>query len=125
MNMILSMVGKLLGWILFVAVFASIGLATDNPSVMVPAYGISIIIIIGAILYALTRKKRQSVEDAKTPTFIPWIEGIFLGLFSLIVPAFMTSNNGALYYLNIPMGVTIFSTIIKFFFCYSFLNFAE
>ena len=112
MNVTLSMVGKIIAWILFVATFAAIGLATENPAVMVPVYGISIIVILGAILFFLSRKKKQTAETVKIPAYISLIEGIFLLLFSLAVPVFVMGNSGALYYLNISSSMTILFTLL-------------
>ena len=111
MNTLLSMIGKIIAWVLFIAAFAAIGLATDNPAVMIPVYGIGIIIVLGAILLVLKSKKKHSGETTKTPVVLNWIEGIFLLLFTFIVPAYVTGF-GALYFLNIAIGITILFTIL-------------
>ena len=107
MKKILSDIGKIIAWIIFIGVFASIGLATENPSVMVPVYGIAIIVILGTILFFLVRKKRQSFEATatKTPVFIPMTGGILLLLFSFVFPAYAISR-------FLPIFVTVGSSIL-------------
>ena len=88
MNKILSVIGKILAWVVLTLAFSAIGLGTDNPSVMVPAYAIAFVIILGAILFYVSKHKRHSFDDIKTPKIIPFIAGAILILVSLGFPAF-------------------------------------
>jgi len=111
MKTILSIVSKTISWILFIGVFASIGFATENPSLMVPAYGVAIIVILGTIVFFLNKKKRQLSETStKISTFIPMIGGILLLVLSFIFPAKVLS--GFLNHFNITSGTIILFTFL-------------
>ena len=86
MKLTFSTIGQVLAWIIFIGAFSCIGLATESPKVMVPLYGIGIILILGIILLTLMRKKRQSFEDVKTSKYVPMISGIMLLILSLFFP---------------------------------------
>jgi|GEM_PF-4649566 len=110
MSNILSLVGKIISWILFIGIFASIGLATENPAVMVPAYGIGMALILGLILFSLSLKKRQSLESIEIPVYLKTVDGVIAVLLSFIIP--VIAMNGALYFLQVSNGVTILFTLL-------------
>ncbi len=89
MKQILLIVGKSLGWLIFLSAFAAIGLGTDNPGLMVPLYALAMLVIIGSIYLYSAKHKRHSFEDIKTPVYIPYMLGIGLSVISLILPAFL------------------------------------
>ena len=92
MKQIISTIGQSLAWLIFIGAFACIGLATENPALMVPLYGLSIIVILGLILFSLTRKKRQSFEGLQTSNYFSMITGALLLILALFFPTFAITS---------------------------------
>ncbi len=83
----LSLIAKVLGWIILFAAFASLGFATDNPKVGVPAYLVFFLLVFGGVYIYLANKKTERTEmSSGTKSLIYKILGLLLVLFSLIVP---------------------------------------
>jgi hypothetical protein len=81
-----------LGLLALTAVIASIGLAAENPKVMVPLYAIIFLAIIGGMLFFLSKHKRQSFESLKTPAYVPGIYCGILLVFSFTFPHISIGN---------------------------------
>ncbi len=94
---------KTVGWIVLLFCFASIGFATKNPAVMIPAYLVFFLLIFGGVLmYAKKHQRRQEVNP-ETKALINKILGVFLILVSLYAPVrmFMTLFPG---FMNFGIG---------------------
>ncbi len=85
----LMTVFKTIGWIVLLFCFASIGFATDNAAVMIPAYMVFFLLIfVGVYFYSKTHQRRQEINPA-TKTLINKILGGFLVLVALYTPVRM------------------------------------
>ena len=84
----LNLVGKVLGWIALFVAFASLGFATDNPKVGVPAYLVFFLVVFG-VVYLILSKKKDDVDEAvseDTKALIHKVIGAILVLVAIIVP---------------------------------------
>ena len=84
----LNLVAKVVGWIALFAAFASLGFATDNPKVGVPAYLVFFLVVFG-VVYLILSKKKDDVDEAvseNTKVVVHKVIGVVLTLFAIIVP---------------------------------------
>jgi len=88
MKNILSMLGQLVAWSILVVAVACLGLATDNPELMVPLYGGGFVVVLAVLLFFLSRKKRNTFEDLEVPKYVPILGGVILTLAAIFFPAF-------------------------------------
>lgn len=88
MKKILSIIAKSLAWIALIMSFAALGFSTDNPGLMVPVYAGIFIVILGFILFRVSKHKRHSFDDIKTPVAVKYVLMPVLVIASLILPAF-------------------------------------
>ena len=83
---LLMKVAQGFGWLTLTAVIASIGFLSDNPGVMVPVYALLFIVVVGGMLYFLTKRKRHSYDSLKTPAWVPGFYCGFTAVLSLTFP---------------------------------------
>jgi hypothetical protein len=88
MKKILSIIGQCIAWSLLIAAVACLGLATDNPALMVPLYGGSFVMILAILVFLLARKKRNTFEDLELPKYIPMTGGVILLVATILFPTF-------------------------------------
>ena len=86
MKNIISIVGSVLGWTAIVCVFACVGFFTDNPGVMVPLYGVIMILVLGLFWFLVSKQKNKSQEQIKTSPYIPAVICGVLSVFTFIFP---------------------------------------
>lgn len=115
MKEILNTVVKIIGWLILLSAFASIGFATDNPQVMVPVYFLIFLVIFGLVLlYNVKRQKRTEVNPVIRDTFNK-ILGLILVLASILVPYFFFRGvgfSGAVYFILILLTAVLIGVAI-------------
>ena len=86
MKNIMSFVGSILGWTAIVCVFACIGFFTDSPGLMVPLYGIFMILLLSLFWFLVSRQKSKSYDQIKTSPHVPAFVSGFMGGISFFFP---------------------------------------
>ena len=107
---IIRKISQAIIWIAFMALFASIGFASEIPGLMVPLLALVFIAIVGGILLNLSRNKRHSYDKLSNTIYLHLVGGAVLLIFSLVFPLLSFSNilpNGL-----IPNGMTFVFTIV-------------
>lgn len=85
---------KIIGWLVLLAAFASIGFATDNPTLMVPVYFLVFLGIFGLVLiYNMKRQRRTTTNPVYLQT-AKKIIGAILVLIGLLMPYFFFRGIG-------------------------------
>lgn len=74
----LKTIGQIAGWLALWTVFSSVGFATDNPQLMVPAYAIFFLLVFGLVLIYVKSHKQVMVTNSKSSVMIKKISGIAL-----------------------------------------------
>jgi hypothetical protein len=87
MSNVLTIVKNILAFTALTVIIACIGLFTENPAVMVPAYGVGFLVVIAGMFIYLYTKKKNTFEQIKTPRSVPITIGSVLLLGSLVFPA--------------------------------------
>jgi hypothetical protein len=105
----LSLVGKVLGWVALFAALASLGFATDNPKVGVPAYLVFFLLVFGGV-YLFVSRKKEEIEETKpeNKALIHKIIGVFLILLALAVPDIILAGY------HFPIAIYLFISLITF-----------
>jgi len=85
-------IGQIAGWLGLWAVFSSVGFATDNPQLMVPAYAIFFLLVFGLVLIYVKSHKQVLVTDSKSAVMIKKISGVFLVGLSFYMPTWFVKG---------------------------------
>ncbi len=113
MKNILGAISKVIGWMLFIGVFATIGLGNDKPVIAIVMYGVVITLLLGVFLmYQVTHKRRSFEIRKKNPSIYLLLGGVilFLGVISPVY-FFESFRPGMLISLFSSGGNTISSLI--------------
>ena len=79
---------NIIGWIVLLLAFASLGFATDNPRIGVPAYAVFFLIVFVLVYFLVKRQGDVLEEKPKNTVLINKILGIILLLVSLLSPIY-------------------------------------
>jgi hypothetical protein len=110
MGNIFTIVKNILAFTVLTAVIASIGLFTDNPNVMVPAYGVGFLVILAGMYIYLFTKKKNTFEQIKPSKSLNIATGALLLIGSLVFPALAISALRGAWLIN-PMLI-VMTTIV-------------
>lgn len=77
---------NIIGWIILLATFSSLGFATDNPKVGILGYLVFFIAVFGGTLYYAKNHHRQNEVNQKVVNLIHKSLGIILALASIAAP---------------------------------------
>jgi hypothetical protein len=102
----LKTIGQIAAWLGLWTVFSSVGFATDNPQLMVPAYAIFFLLVFGLVLIYVKSHKQVMVTNTKSTVLIKKISGIILLALSFYMPAWFVK--GA----HFTSGVYILITVL-------------
>ena len=94
-------IAAIIGWIVLLAAFASLGFATDNKAVGVPLYALFFIVVFGGVF--MYTKKHQKRQEAN-PEFLSKmykIIGILLLIFALLTPSMVLKSAQFLFFVYI------------------------
>ena len=92
---------SIIGWIVLLAAFSSLGFGTDNPSVGVPSYAIFFLIIFGGVfLYNKKHQKRQEISSNVSAKLYQ-ILGIILLIIAVLSPAFILKSANFLFFIYV------------------------
>ncbi|MBW6516569.1 MAG: hypothetical protein K0B81_08175 [Candidatus Cloacimonetes bacterium] len=94
MKKILGNVIKVLGWLVLLIAFASIGFATDNPQLMVPLYFLIFLVIFALLLLYNMKRQRKSTEKPKFLGIFRKIFGAILIIIGVLMPYFFFRGIG-------------------------------
>jgi len=85
---ILKKIIQVIGWIVLLGAFASIGFGTENPQLMVPLYFL-IFLVLFAVLFIIVRRRKRVVDTRpdKSP-LLTKILGAILLLAGILMPYF-------------------------------------
>lgn len=94
MKDVLKKIIQIIGWIVLLGAFASIGFGTDNPQLMVPLYFL-VFLVLFAILFFIARKRKRAVDTRpdKSP-LLKKILGVILLLAGILMPYFFFRGIG-------------------------------
>ena len=94
MKKTLGTIAKILGWLILFIALGSLGFATDNWKVGVPAYFVFFLLVFGAVYLFLSNHKRsEGTNPAKLQLFYKII-GVLLIIFATIVPDLLFKSVG-------------------------------
>ncbi len=88
----LKTIGQIAAWLGLWAVFSSVGFATDNPQLMVPAYAIFFLLVFGLVLIYVKSHKQVMVASSKSAVMIKKASGIILLLISFYMPTWFVKG---------------------------------
>ncbi len=94
MKKILGTIIKVLGWLILLAAFASIGFATDNPGLMVPLYFMIFLIIFALVLLYNMKRQRRTNTSPRYLKQLKRVLGVILVLAGLLMPYFFFRGAG-------------------------------
>jgi hypothetical protein len=91
---ILKKIIQVIGWIVLLGAFASIGFGTENPQLMVPLYFL-IFLVLFAVLFIIVRRRKRVVDTRpdKSP-LLTKILGAILLLAGILMPYFFFRGIG-------------------------------
>ncbi len=94
MKDILKKIIQVIGWIVLLGAFASIGFGTENPQLMVPLYFL-IFLVLFAVLFIIVRRRKRVVDTRpdKSP-LLTKILGAILLLAGILMPYFFFRGIG-------------------------------
>ncbi len=85
----LMTVVNVIGWIILLFCFASIGFSSSNPKIMIPAYLTFFVLVFGGVLLYVKKHQRRREVNPETKHMINIILGTALLVVSLYVPVRM------------------------------------
>ena len=115
MKKILGTVIKIIGWLVLLAAFASIGFATDNPALMVPVYFLIFLGIFGLVLLYNMKRQRRTTTNPLYLRTAKRIIGLILVLIGILMPYFFFRGIGfsvAIYLLLIFLTIIFIALAI-------------
>jgi len=94
---------NIIGWIILLAAFGSLGFSSDNPAVGVPAFLLFFVLVFFLTYLYIKKHQEHQTINFKTINLIKKIAGIIILLFALFTPHFVfrTANFPFLTYLLI------------------------
>lgn len=94
MKKTLGIIAKIFGWVALFVALGSLGFATDNPKVGVPAYFVFFLLVFGAVyLYIMHHKKSEETSPEKVQLIYKTI-GALLVIIAVITPDFLFRSAG-------------------------------
>jgi len=82
----LANVAKVVLGVIIIAVFASLGLATDNPKTMVPIYFVIFLLAFGGVLLNTWLQFKNKAVNPNVTVLVRKVVGILMLLFCLLIP---------------------------------------
>jgi len=91
----LGMIARIFGWLALFVVLGSLGFATDNPKVGVPAYFVFFLLVFGGVyLYIMNHKKTEETRNQRKIQLMHKVIGILLVLIAVITPDLLFKSAG-------------------------------
>lgn len=94
MKKTLGTIAKIVGWLILFIALGSLGFATDNPKVGVPAYFVFFLVVFGGVYLFLTNHKRSEGVDPAKIQLVHKIIGALLVIIAVIVPDLLFKSVG-------------------------------
>lgn len=106
MKKTLNKIISIIGWLVLLFAFSSIGFATDNPALGVPLYLIFFLVVFAGVYLYVSKSKHTQENVVNKKTVIPRVFGIIILVISLFTPWFVFSK------INLTSGTYIIITLI-------------
>ena len=92
-------IAAIIGWIVLLAAFASLGFATDNKAVGVPLYALFFIVVFGGVF--MYTKKHQKRQEANPEFLSKMYKIIGILIFALLTPSMVLKSAQFLFFVYI------------------------
>jgi len=103
---------NIIGWVVLLLAFSSLGFATDNPRIGIPAYAVFFLIVFAAV-YLLVKKQGDVLEEKpKNVVVINKIFGYILIIVALFSPVYSLRKIHLPFFPNLLIFVVTFVLII-------------
>jgi hypothetical protein len=103
---ILNTVTKVIGWLVLLFAFASIGFATSNPKQGVPLYLLFFLVVFAGVYFYVARQKHTQENVTSKKNIFPRILGIVILIIAVLFPWFVFAK------INLNSSVYILITAI-------------
>jgi len=92
MKEVLAKIKNVATWVILIALLSCIGIATENPKVMIPAYAVFFALVFAGFYLYVKSSRRRTLKSSKTQQFIAKAIGYTLVLLALLVPVYVLGN---------------------------------
>ena len=92
MKKILNKVVSVIGWLVLLLAFSSIGFATSKPAQGVPLYMLFFLLVFAGVYYYVSKQKHDQKKVAEKNSIFPRIIGGVILVISLLMPWFVFSK---------------------------------
>ena len=89
MKKVLKTIISVLGWLILLLAFSSIGFATDNPKLGIPLYGVFFILVFAGVYFFNSRQKHVQGNANQINPIFSRIVGIIALIGALLMPYFI------------------------------------
>jgi hypothetical protein len=112
MKELFSKIVKVLGWLILLAAFASIGFASDKPGLMVPLFFVFFVVVFTLVLLFNIRRQKQKEVNPVVVDTIKKAFGLILLLLSILMPYFFFKDAGFSSMIFILLSVIVIALVV-------------